>query len=63
MGGFVEAVRERVREARDRLAAALEAEDAYEVAVAQDELDDAVRVARRHGINVDADLAVDTDEE
>ncbi|MEV1069475.1 hypothetical protein [Streptomyces sp. NPDC050263] len=63
MGGFVEAVRERVREARDRLASALEAEDAYEVAVAQDELDDAVRVARRHDIDVDADLAVDTDEE
>ncbi|OLZ63175.1 hypothetical protein AV521_39810 [Streptomyces sp. IMTB 2501] len=57
MGRFAEAVRERVREARAALAAALQTEDAYEVAVAQDELDDALRVARRHGIDVDGDAA------
>jgi hypothetical protein len=54
MGGsvFVEALLERVRQARAALGVALEAEDAYSVAVAQDELDDAVRVARRHGVDV-----------
>jgi hypothetical protein len=59
VGGFVEAVRERVREARAALSVALGAEDAYEVAVAQDELDDALRVASRHGIDVGADAAAD----
>ncbi|MCI3273542.1 hypothetical protein [Streptomyces cylindrosporus] len=54
MGGFAEAVLERVHAARTALSAALAAEDAYEVAVAQDELDDALRVARRHGIDVDS---------
>ncbi|MFE7979163.1 hypothetical protein [Streptomyces shenzhenensis] len=54
MGGFTEAVRERVREARAAVAAAVEAGDAYEVAVAQDELDDALRVARGHGIDAGA---------
>ncbi|MFG2549507.1 hypothetical protein [Streptomyces sp. NPDC048581] len=54
MGGsvFAEALLERVRQARVALEAALEAEDTYAVAVAQDELDDAVRVARRHGVDV-----------
>lgn len=54
MGGsvFAEALLERVRQARGVLEAALAAEDAYAVAVAQDELDDAVRVARRHGVDV-----------
>ncbi|MFE0179112.1 hypothetical protein ACFWZ2_43095 [Streptomyces sp. NPDC059002] len=55
MGGFVEAVLERVRDARAVLEAALEAEDAYEVAVARDELDDALRLARLHGIDAGAD--------
>ncbi|WP_405638975.1 hypothetical protein [Streptomyces sp. NBC_00019] len=59
MGGFTEAVLERVCTARTALSAALEAEDAYEVAVAQDELDDALRVARRHGIDAGADVAAD----
>ncbi|MGW0711510.1 hypothetical protein ACWD4G_37105 [Streptomyces sp. NPDC002643] len=59
MGGFTEAALERVREARSALSVALEAEDAYEVAVARDELDDALRVARRHGIDVDADMTAD----
>ncbi|WP_406164745.1 hypothetical protein [Streptomyces sp. NBC_00996] len=56
MGGFAEAARERVRAARAALTAAREAEDAYETAVAQDELDDALRVANGHGINVGADV-------
>jgi hypothetical protein len=56
MGGsvFAEALLDRVRQARASLETALEAEDAYAVAVAQDELDDAVRVARRHGVDVGA---------
>ncbi|MFE1312521.1 hypothetical protein [Streptomyces sp. NPDC058755] len=49
-----EALLARVRAARARLAAALSAADAYDVAVAQDELDDAVRLARRHGLDVEA---------
>ncbi|GGJ67016.1 hypothetical protein [Streptomyces brasiliensis] len=57
MGGFTEAVHERVREARAALSQALAAEDAYETAVAQDELDDALWVAQRHGIDVGADAA------
>ncbi|MDG4536333.1 hypothetical protein [Streptomyces sp. AV19] len=40
--------------ARSRLAAAQEAGDAYEEAVAADELDDALRIAREHGIDPDA---------
>ncbi|MFE0177821.1 hypothetical protein ACFWZ2_36475 [Streptomyces sp. NPDC059002] len=55
MGGFVEAVLERVRAARAALDAALEAGDAYEVAVARDELDDALRLARIHGIGAGTD--------
>ncbi|MER6094328.1 hypothetical protein ABT154_00370 [Streptomyces sp. NPDC001728] len=51
MSTFVEAVRERVRAARQRLAAAHEAEDPYEAALAADELDDALRLARKHGID------------
>jgi hypothetical protein len=55
MSGFAEAMRARVREARSALAAALEADDAYVVAVAQGELDDAVRIARRHGVDPGTD--------
>ncbi|AVZ77570.1 hypothetical protein SLUN_21025 [Streptomyces lunaelactis] len=55
MGGFVEAVLERVRDARAAVQAALEAEDAYGVAVAQEELDDALRLASDHGIDVRAE--------
>ncbi|MGW5276199.1 hypothetical protein ACWEQP_27325 [Streptomyces sp. NPDC004044] len=51
MGGFAEAVRERIREARARLKAALKSEDAFEVAMAEDELDDALRMAHKHGIS------------
>ncbi len=62
MGGFAEALVERVRAARVGLETALEAGDAYEVAVAQDELDDAVRMARANGIHAEADTAVKEDE-
>lgn len=55
VGGFVEAVLERVREARAAVQAALEAEDAYGVAVAQEELDDALRLASDHGVDVGAE--------
>ena len=50
MWQFTEAVLERVHKARARLEAAYEAEDAYDVATALDELDDALRMARKHGI-------------
>ncbi|GAA2433761.1 hypothetical protein ACFPFX_29210 [Streptomyces mauvecolor] len=55
MGGFTEALQERVHNAREAVAAALEAEDAYEMALAQGELDDALRLARKHGIDVGAE--------
>jgi hypothetical protein len=47
---FAHAVRHRVREAHAALAAAIESEDAYAAAVAADEVDDALRIAREHGI-------------
>ncbi|MDX6350935.1 MAG: hypothetical protein QOF84_5725 [Streptomyces sp.] len=47
---FANAVRHRVREAHAALAAAIESEDAYAAAVAADEVDDALRIAREHGI-------------
>ncbi len=51
MGGeFFAAVRERVRQARVALETAVGGGDAYEVALAQDELDDALWVAGEHGI-------------
>jgi hypothetical protein len=52
VGEVVEALLARVRAARAGLAAAVEADDPYAVAVARDELDDAVRFARRHGLDV-----------
>ncbi|WP_405741890.1 hypothetical protein OG885_42215 [Streptomyces sp. NBC_00028] len=58
---FAEALRERVRQALAALAAAREDDDAYAVAVAQDEVDDAVRVARGHGLYVDGIGDVETD--
>ncbi|MCX5328049.1 MULTISPECIES: hypothetical protein [unclassified Streptomyces] len=57
MGAVAEALLARVRAARAGLAAAVEAEDPYAVAVAQDELDDAVRFARRHGLDVTVEEA------
>ncbi|MEV7521361.1 hypothetical protein [Streptomyces sp. NPDC091371] len=53
MVGFAEAARERVRQARARLRAALDEQDEYEADLAQDELEDALRLARKHGINTD----------
>ncbi|WP_416979774.1 hypothetical protein [Streptomyces sp. T028] len=54
MSEVAEALLARVSAARAGLAAALDAGDAYAVAVAEDELDDAVRLARRHGLDVEA---------
>ncbi|MFF7438620.1 hypothetical protein [Streptomyces sp. NPDC008122] len=51
MSTFAEAVVERVRAARARLAAAYEDGDAYGASLAQDELEDALRLARKHGID------------
>ncbi|WNI16799.1 hypothetical protein [Actinacidiphila sp. ITFR-21] len=51
MSGFAEVMRERVRRARAALAAAEEAGDAYAAAVAADELDDALRLARANGVD------------
>ncbi|MFD5123542.1 hypothetical protein [Streptomyces sp. NPDC058385] len=52
MSEYVEALHGRVRRARLSLALALEEKDAYAVAAAQDELDDAVRLARSAGVDV-----------
>jgi hypothetical protein len=52
VGGFVEAVLERVGKARASLTAALDAESPYEVAMAQGELEDALRLARMHDIDL-----------
>jgi hypothetical protein len=60
VGEVVEALLARVRAARAGLAAAVAADDPYDVAVARDELDDAVRFARRHGLDVEVER---TDEE
>ncbi|MCC3770891.1 hypothetical protein [Streptomyces sp. UNOC14_S4] len=52
MSVFAEAMRQRVRDARTALAAARATADAFETALAEDELEDAVRVARAHGVDV-----------
>ncbi|MGD3105993.1 hypothetical protein [Streptomyces sp. YGL11-2] len=57
MGGFAESVRERVRAARAAVAAARTADDAYALAVAEDELDDALRIARSVGVDPDGGTA------
>ncbi|MEV7385396.1 hypothetical protein [Streptomyces sp. NPDC091215] len=57
MNEVTEALLARVRAARAGLAAAVSAADAYAVAVAEDELDDAIRLARRHGLDVEATRA------
>ncbi|MET8765745.1 hypothetical protein [Streptomyces sp. NPDC004658] len=52
---FTEALLEQVRQARADPAEALQGEGgAFAVAVAQDKLDDAVRVAQQHGVAVTA---------
>ncbi|MEU3353031.1 hypothetical protein [Streptomyces sp. NPDC037389] len=55
MSAFAEAMRERVRAARAELVAARAAGDVYAAMVAEDELDDALRLARAHGITMDED--------
>ncbi|MFI1968764.1 hypothetical protein BLA24_12025 [Streptomyces cinnamoneus] len=50
MSAFAEAMRKRVRDARAALTAALAAGDVYAAAVAEDELDDALRLAHAHGV-------------
>ncbi|MFF4602906.1 hypothetical protein ACFY12_09175 [Streptomyces sp. NPDC001339] len=55
MGGFAEALRERVRAARAAVAAAHEAGDVYAVAVAEDEWEDALRMARNVGVDPDVE--------
>ncbi|MFE0583122.1 hypothetical protein [Streptomyces sp. NPDC058874] len=53
MAGFEEAVQERVRTARARLRAAKQDGDAFEEALAEDELEDALRMARDHDVAED----------
>lgn len=53
MNEVAEALLARVRAAQADLADAVNAEDPYAIAVAEDELDDAVRMARRHGLSVE----------
>ncbi|MFF4157671.1 hypothetical protein [Streptomyces sp. NPDC001678] len=53
VGGFVEAARIRVREARSALDAAREAGDVYAMAVAEEELEDALRIAEAHGVDTE----------
>ncbi|MFI0914137.1 hypothetical protein [Streptomyces abikoensis] len=53
MGGFAEAARERVSRAQAALDAAHEAGDAYGMSVAADELEDALRIAREHGLGME----------
>ncbi|MEH6379361.1 hypothetical protein V7793_34230 [Streptomyces sp. KLMMK] len=48
---FAEAMQQRVRQARKALEEAESAGDAYEIAVAADELEDALRLARAHGVD------------
>jgi hypothetical protein len=55
VGEFAEALLARVREARADLAVAVEAGDVYAASVAQSDLDDVVWLARRHGIDIEAD--------
>ncbi|MFE0042648.1 hypothetical protein [Streptomyces albireticuli] len=55
VGGFVEAARARVRRARAAVEAAREAGDAYALAVAADELEDALRLARENGVDMEGE--------
>ncbi|ARF54041.1 hypothetical protein [Streptomyces gilvosporeus] len=59
MGGYAESVRERVRAARAAVATAASVDDAYALAVAQDELDDALRIAHNIGIDPGPDPDAD----
>lgn len=53
VAGFEKAVLDRVRVARARLAAAQADDDAFEVAQASEELEDALRLAHDHGVSAD----------
>ncbi|WP_219664957.1 hypothetical protein [Streptomyces bambusae] len=53
MAGFEKAALDRVRVARARLAAAQDDDDAFEEAQAVEELEDALRLARDHGVSID----------
>lgn len=55
VAGFEEAALERVLVARARLQAAQEAGDAFDEAQATEELEDALRVARDHGVATGAE--------
>ncbi|MGK5727929.1 hypothetical protein [Streptomyces sp. URMC 124] len=48
---FAEAMQQRVQQARAALAEAEATGDFYEIAVAADELEDALRLARAHGVD------------
>ncbi|MFF4532314.1 hypothetical protein ACFY1P_23945 [Streptomyces sp. NPDC001407] len=50
MSVFAEAMRQRIRHARAALAAARREGDDYGACVAEEELEDAVRLAREHGV-------------
>lgn len=50
MSAFAEAMRERVRAAFAAVAAARAADDVFAAALAEDELEDALRMAREHGV-------------
>lgn len=54
MGGFVAAATERIHRAQVQVEAARQIDDAYEVALAVGELEDALRVADDHGLMVNA---------
>ncbi|MEV6246737.1 hypothetical protein AB0M38_11095 [Streptomyces sp. NPDC051742] len=56
MARFEEAALERVRMARARVRAAREADDVFEEAQAEEELEDALRVAHDHGVAIGEDV-------
>lgn len=59
MGGSIEKLRERVREAWAQMAAAEREGDVYEAAAAEPELEDVLRIARAHGVDIKAEGHVD----
>lgn len=57
MGEFAGAVRERLRAARADVETAHRSEDAFEVSVACDVLEDVQRVAREHGVGLRCEVS------
>ncbi|GAA3376811.1 hypothetical protein GCM10020367_49970 [Streptomyces sannanensis] len=55
MSVFADAVRERVRQARADIEAALAAGDAHGAELAREELEDALRLAARHNIRIETE--------